>query len=297
MRFSRLLLTIVVLLGASAPTSAQNEEPIPFFNRLDARSAVKNALASVHKAKCGETNCSRATTEEFVRPPLETDHARIALIGGAQSARLKWCGLDWQKRTFPALMQEFQQRGIHNGRILAMLKIIHDHQFGKDYANLQVLKTCSDERRAALDEQYPIVQLPPWQGILNNALLDRSVENMMQRVLDTIHKSRCGDGQCEPTTAEEKANPPVSLEQARQAMKVGLMAGMAQFCELDWQKRIFYPFIAFHRHQTEMAPRQLSIMATLHATMQGFMRETYKKHEKNCGDKLRQNLERQLSSG
>ncbi len=298
MRFRSFTLSLVFLAALAAlahPANAQGGADMPYFNPGDTRDAINQALEAVHNVKCGADPCAQATTEEFVTPPIEMEDARFALMSGATSARLKWCELNWQERTFPAMMQSFQERGIHNRRSLAMLQLIHDAQFRKDFSNLQVFKTCSDDLRAELDKQHPAFDLPPWQGVLNNALLDGSVATMLQRVLNDIGQARCGMELCAPATEAEKANPPVTIEQARQAMKVGLSAGVAQFCALDWENLIFRPFMGYHQHKTNMEPRQLSIMAMLFATMQGFILENYLKHEKTCSETMRDNLVKQFT--
>ena len=283
------------LLIVSGHAAAQDPGSLPYFNRSDAQAALKRALSVLPKLKCGEEPCAPATTEEFVTPPVELGEAREALIVGAISARLQWCGLDWKKRSYPVLMQQYQQKGIHDTRSLAILSLIHREQFGKDYSSLQALNTCTEEMRASLDKQNPVVEFPPWQRTVNNALLDRSVATMLQRVLSEIHKSRCGPSLCDATTDEEKASPPLTVEQARNAMKVGILSGVAEFCGLDWKKRIFFPFMAAHRSRLKMSTRQLAIVSMLHGTMQGFMAQSYKKHEEPCTDKLRNSLERHLS--
>lgn len=292
----RYVLFLCAALCALANGSlAQDIERMPFFNRSDAEAAINRALLMLPKVKCGKEQCAPATTEEFVSPPVEAGDAREALLVGAKSARLKWCELKWEERAFPAMMQEFQQRGIHNVRALAILGLIHNEQFSKDHANLQALKTCSPELRASLDEQNPAIEIPSWQRVLNKAFLDQSVADMLQRVLSEIHKSRCGPILCAPATDEEKANPPVTVEQARRAMKIGMLSGAAQFCGVDWKKRIFFPFMAAHRNALKMSTRQLTIVSMLHGTMQGFVWENYKKHEQSCPDKLKASLERHLS--
>jgi hypothetical protein len=295
MRFRNYVSSLVFLAALALPAQAQDGDVPPYFNAGDARDAIKQALGAVHNVKCGADPCAPATTEEFVRPPIEPEDARFALMSGATSARLKWCELKWQERTFPAMMQSFQERGIHNRRVLEMLRLIHDAQFRKDFSNLQVFKTCPDELRAKLDKQHPAFNLPPWQGVLNNALLDNSVATMLQRVLNDIGQASCGMEKCAPATEAEKADPPVTIEQARQAMKVGLSAGVAQFCALDWKNGIFLPFMGYHQHKSNMEPRQLSIMAMLFATMQGFILESYRKHEKTCSEQMRNSLEKQFS--
>jgi hypothetical protein len=288
---------IALAIILSGPVRAEDAERMPYVGVGDAQTAIARALGAVHKMKCAGAPCQRATTEEFADPPLDLADARFALLTGAKSARLKWCGLDWTQRAFPLMLQEFQQRGIHNARTLALIVLIHNEQFGRDYANLQALKTCSETFRATLDAQIPAFEPPPWQRTLNNVLLDQSVAAMLKRVLSEIHKSRCGDNFCEPATDDEKANPPITVETARQAMQVGLMSGVAKFCAIDWQRRIFYPFMAYQRRAQKMSIRQLAIVAMLHGTMQGFMFENYQKHEKACTDKMRSSIEKQFLKG
>ncbi len=287
-----ILAAIIALPGAAL---AQSSDRVPFFHRSDARAAIILALRTIHKAKCGGKPCEAATPEELASPTVDEDDARVALITGAKSARLKWCGLKWEERAFPAMMQEFQQRGVHNARTLTILGIIHNQQFGRDYANLQTLKTCSPEQRTALDEQIPVFDAPPWQRVLNAALLDSSVAHMLQRVLSQISMSQCGKGFCGPATDAEKANPPLTIEQARHVMNVGIMSGVAEFCGIDWKKRIFFPLMGYHNKVLKMSQRQLAIVAMLHGTMQGFILDNYREHEKSCPDQMKASVERQLT--
>jgi hypothetical protein len=53
--------------------------------------------------------------------------------------------------------------------------------------------------------------------------------------------------------------------------------------------------MGYHQHKSNMEPRQLSIMAMLFATMQGFILESYRKHEKTCSEQMRNSLEKQFS--
>lgn len=293
--------SLVFVLGAlmAAPSFAlaQDGETLPHFSLRDAENAIQQALASLPRINCGKEPCAAATPEEFATPPVEIDDARLALITGARSARLRWCGLEWQERAFPYMMQNFQQKGIHSMRALAVLQLIHTAQFAKDYGNLQVLKTCSETLKATLDKEHPRLELPPWQGTVNNALLDESVATMLQRVLSEIQSSRCGPELCAPATEEEKAAPPVSTEEARRAMKVGLLSGTADYCGFDWQKRVFFPFMAYHSRTLKMSTRQLAIVSMLHGTMHGFILDGYKKRGEPCTDQMKQSLEKQLSSG
>jgi hypothetical protein len=294
----RLIGIVLSALVAMSPGAlAQDGEAIPHFTGKDAELAIAQALISLPKMRCGKEPCAAATPEEFADPPVSPDDARIALITGARSARLRWCGLEWKDRAFTLMMQGFQQRGVHSIRALSALQLIHTAQFAKDYGNLQVLKTCSPETKNALNQQFPPVQLPPWQGTVNNALLDESVSSMLKRVLSEIHKSRCGREFCASATEDEIASPPLSIEEARRAMKVGLLSGTAEHCGLDWKQRIFYPFMAYHGRTLKMSERQLAVVSMLHGTMQGFIVDGYKKRGDPCTPQMRENLEKQLSQG
>jgi hypothetical protein len=193
------------------------------------------------------------------------------------------------------MMRVFQQRGVRETRNLAILQIVHGAQLSRDFANLQALKTCTKQMRADLDTQFPKLDIPPWQRNVDRALLDESVSDMLQRVLSEIEKSICGDTPCEPATDEEKASPPLTIDEARRAMKVGLLSGTAQYCGLDWRQRIFLPFMAHHHRALNMSARQLTIISMLHGTMQGYVVDSYNKSGTQCTEEMKQALERQLS--
>ncbi len=293
--------SIGVFLGFSLALAgsalAQDGESEPFFSNRDGEAAVAGALANIQSLKCGKEACPAATPEELASPPVEPEDGRFALMTGARSARLKWCGLDWENRAFLTMIQGFQHRGMQDARKLMIVQMIHNAQLSRDYTNLQALRTCSDKLRAELDAQFPKIELAPWQRTVDHMLLDQSVAAMVQRVLTDIQKSRCGLDACTPATDEEKANPPVSLEDARRAMKVGLLAGTAEFCGIDWKSRIFLPFLAYEHRTLKMSTRQIAIVSMLHGTMQGFMLDGHKKLGTPCTAQMREFIEKQLSSG
>jgi hypothetical protein len=297
MRLGFVPLAFAAFVLFTAPAFAADGKETPFFNRSDVRNAIHRALSVVQRAKCGKENCAAATTEEFVTPPIGSEEARMAMLTGAKSARLQWCGMEWKERTYPLMMQAMQARGIHNTRVLALLNLIHAEQFGRDYTNLQALKTCSPEEKALLDTQHPVIEVEQWQKVVNNALLDQSVADMLQRILSEIHKSKCGVDLCTPATDEEKAKPPLTIEGARQAMKVGLMSGVAEFCGIDWKNRIFLPYMSHQARSQLLTTRQLAMVSMLLGTMQGYIVENYRKTEKQCSAQMRESLEKQLTAG
>lgn len=297
MRSSKFPYFIISLFWLCCHAAAQTTEDIPFISRDEARNATIAALKSLPEVACGRKPCAQATASELAEPPVTPEQARMAIIAGAKSARLRWCGLDWNNRAYAVLRLHFQAQGIYEARTLALLGLIHDKQYHKDYLGLQALKTCSGKTRVSLDQQNPTVKLDAWQRVANNSLMDYSVAEMLEMVLQQVHKSRCGEDLCDPATKEEMANPPLSISQARQAMRIGLFSGAAEFCSLDWKRSIFYPYIVHERDTMKVTPRQLTLISMLHGTMHNYIVEKYREHEKSCSDTMRENIKRELSSG
>jgi hypothetical protein len=54
--------------------------------------------------------------------------------------------------------------------------------------------------------------------------------------------------------------------------------------------------MAHHARTLKMSPRQLTIVSTLHGTMQAFIVENYKKRGQPCTDELRKSLQKHLPS-
>lgn len=297
MRLGKLPYIIPIFFGLCCNAAAQTTEEIPFVSRDAAQHTIARALKSLPNVSCGRKPCAPATAKEFADPPITPEQARAAIIAGAKSARLRWCGLSWKDRAYSVLRLHYQAQGIYEARTLALLSQIHDIRFHEDYLGLQALKTCSGKRRVSLDQENPVIKLDPWQRIANNSLLDYSVAEMLELVLKEIHKSRCGEELCNPATKEEMAEPPLSIPQARQAMRIGLFSGAADFCSLDWKRSIFYPFITHEKNSQKMTPRQLTMISMLHGTMHNYIVKKYREHETSCSDTMRENLQRELTSG
>jgi hypothetical protein len=63
---------------------------------------------------------------------------------------------------------------------------------------------------------------------------DTAVRRVIMLALDNIHRGRCEDSQpCAPATAEEKANPPITIAEARLIIRRGLLSAAADHCGLD----------------------------------------------------------------
>ena len=295
MTFRGFLLALAIVVAA--PVRAQDIHTPPQFSDRDAKGAIANALQLLPQVNCGAARCAPPAQEEFATPPVQVEDARFALRTGARSGLLAWCGLDWQTRTHAFMMRAFAQKYGSNERAIAVLRMIHAVQQGRDYTNLQVLKTCTPQMRADLDEQNPSVVQSASQQMIEQVLRDESVTKMLQLVLDKMPDTLCGPKKkCKPATPEERAHPPVSVEEGRRAMGAGLMSGTAQHCGLDWMRHVFVPMMAYHRQKMKMGDRQIAIMGILHGTMQGYMLAGYKQRGEGCPPEMRAGLEKRFST-
>jgi len=69
------------------------------------------------------------------------------------------------------------------------------------------------------------------------------VRRILMLALDNISRLRCDNEQpCAPATAEEKANPPLTIAEARAIMHRGVQRARG-YCGLDWDKQNFEPMM------------------------------------------------------
>lgn len=112
------------------------------------------------------------------------------------------------------------------------------------------------------------------QAPVEQFLTDEHVKNAIATALENIDKGKCEDGKpCAPATKEELANPPLGADQARGAIKAGIISGTMQWCDLAWESRNFQPFLIHHKNNEEMNPRQLALMALIHGFHQAAVRK------------------------
>jgi hypothetical protein len=98
---------------------------------------------------------------------------------------------------------------------------------------------------------------------------DASVLRLTRLVLSNLGKARCGGAPCAPATEAEIAAPPVTLDQARLAMRTAVASANAEHCGLDWQQRSFLPMVRELREGGRLAERQMAILTMLHGVVQG----------------------------
>ena len=98
---------------------------------------------------------------------------------------------------------------------------------------------------------------------------ETDAQRALTLALKNIHNAVCGhQKKCAPTTDNELAHPPVSIDDARRAMTVGVFSGVAEKCGLEWENSYFRPLMAHFRHTAQFNPRQLALIATVHGIQQ-----------------------------
>jgi len=116
---------------------------------------------------------------------------------------------------------------------------------------------------------------------------------LLMIALDNLGRARCeGDQPCAPATAEERATPPITDDQARAVVEAGGISVVAQHCGLDWQRRNFEPLMKHHRARLKMSERQLALVSLLHGITMGFVGESVRRTP--CSAELKVASEKRL---
>ena len=133
------------------------------------------------------------------------------------------------------------------------------------------------------------------QSPLDKLLEQNRVEALITLGLQNIHRGKCGrEGFCDPASPEELKSPPVSVKQAREAVKAGINSAILKWCGLQWAKRSFAPCMYHNRHVAKLDERQLGLLALLHGIQQGMLFSTLSQDQGVCPDQMKQRFTERL---
>ncbi len=153
-------------------------------------------------------------------------------------------------------------------------------------------------RRLALLVLLSVLALPGGlraQAPVPPLLSDEQVTRLLMLALDNIHKAQCRETQpCAPTTAEEKAKPPITPAEAHWVIQRGALTGAAMHCGLDWQKRNFAPMMAYWREKARKNDRQIALISLLHGIVQGITQPNASAPP-HCPEDVRRGVEARLT--
>ena len=102
-----------------------------------------------------------------------------------------------------------------------------------------------------------------------------AIRRMLATALESIHRAQCGSEACGPATAAEKANPPITVAEARIIISRAALSALGEHCRLDWRQQNFLPMMAYWRVTRKKSERQMALVAILHGTMQGQVRQAF----------------------
>jgi hypothetical protein len=118
-------------------------------------------------------------------------------------------------------------------------------------------------------------------------------QKLLKLALDNLQKALCGNGQpCAPATASERANPPVTDEQARAIVGAGTISVLAEHCGLDWTRRNFMPMMQYHRQKLKMNRRQMALVGLLHGITMGAVGGVAR--QTPCSPEMKASIEKRL---
>jgi hypothetical protein len=95
----------------------------------------------------------------------------------------------------------------------------------------------------------------------------------LRGALEVIHEAQCSpERRCARARPEELENLPLTPGHARLALRTGLASGYAQSCGLDWEGRIFRPYMEAVRRDMKLNQRQTALMTLMHGYWQAIFR-------------------------
>lgn len=119
---------------------------------------------------------------------------------------------------------------------------------------------------------------------------DAALAGLIDAALSNIHKARCGTNFCAPTTGAERAKPPVTIADARQAADFAADGATAKWCGIQNHHRIFIGYMGLLRSGKKYDDRKIATLTLVHGMVQG-MSEAALRKKGRCPEALRQNLE------
>jgi hypothetical protein len=129
-------------------------------------------------------------------------------------------------------------------------------------------------------------QAAPAASLLNDA----QVRSVLMLALDKIGSALCTNTRpCAPATEEEKANPPVSIPEARSILGRAVLSGVAEKCGFNWRDRSFLPMMQHWRQTMKKNERQMALIGMIHGLGMGLANQA------ECSPQLRENVDRQLT--
>jgi hypothetical protein len=141
-----------------APAAAQETFDQKYGKMISdgaALEAIKLALTKIQTATCESSKpCSRASTEEFARPPISLEDGRAAMVFAIKSALAQWCGLDWKRSFLPMIAFGKYQKKMSD-RQLQLMTLIHGDFQARQLATYTKSGQCPPTLQSQLETHLP----------------------------------------------------------------------------------------------------------------------------------------------
>ena len=127
-----------------------------------------------------------------------------------------------------------------------------------------------------------------------SALDDENAKRLVLLALDNIQRGQCESAfSCAPATEEEKANPPLTLAEAKIVIDRAALSSIGEHCGLDWRRENLEPMMSYWRVTQQKNERQMVLIAILHGIMQGAVQRELKT-KGACTDEQRHRMQARL---
>lgn len=126
------------------------------------------------------------------------------------------------------------------------------------------------------------------------SISDEAASTLIELALERVQDGLCApDKHCAPATADEFANPPITPNDSRQAMVVGVRSALTEFCGLDFE-RSYLSMMAALRKDLTRTPRQITLISLIHGLFMQFQLNQMEQAGTPCSDEMRAQLDTEL---
>jgi hypothetical protein len=120
---------------------------------------------------------------------------------------------------------------------------------------------------------------------------DDAVRNAREFALRNIHDAKCSGAPCAPATAEEFANPPLTIAEARRAMDAALESAGWRWCGIANRERLFYDFMRDARNVQKYDVRKQNLLALVHGNTEVEAERAFDRSGRSCPPQTKKKLE------
>jgi hypothetical protein len=120
---------------------------------------------------------------------------------------------------------------------------------------------------------------------------DDAVRKSIDFALRNIEHAKCSSAPCAPATAEEFANPPLTIAEARRAMEAALESAGWNWCGIANRERIFDAFMREAREVLKYDVRKRGLLALVHGNTEVEAERAFERRGSPCPPQLKKQLE------